>query len=112
MPAELQKDPRDVAAARKHYKLPTSLVPLPASGSGSGSSSGSEAVGAGIVRVFEVTDHMPNPVWTSNVVSTEEFVDTAQGMWVRIRSPMGVVMETFWIIREFFFWPCSKKIPT
>ncbi|KAI0394851.1 hypothetical protein F5Y17DRAFT_426424 [Xylariaceae sp. FL0594] len=82
----------DVDAARKHYKLPANLTPL----LHEKGEKGGEVV---VVKVYEVTDHMPNPVWNSNVVSTEEFVDTAEGMWCRIRSPMGVVMETFWVIR-------------
>ncbi|KAI1810096.1 hypothetical protein GGS20DRAFT_568993 [Poronia punctata] len=51
------------------------------------------------IKIYKVIDNMPNPVWTSNVVSTEEFVDTEEGVWVRIRSPLGVVMETLWSIR-------------
>ncbi|OTB02318.1 hypothetical protein M426DRAFT_13620, partial [Hypoxylon sp. CI-4A] len=36
----------------------------------------------------------------SSVVSREEFVDFRDGLWVRIRSPLAVVMETRWSIRE------------
>ncbi|KAI1465702.1 uncharacterized protein F4812DRAFT_461397 [Daldinia caldariorum] len=59
-----------------------------------------QPVGDPAVRVYEVVDHVPNPVWSSSVVSTEEFVDLADGLWVRIRSPLAVVMETRWTIRE------------
>ncbi|KAI8632569.1 hypothetical protein F5Y19DRAFT_368404 [Xylariaceae sp. FL1651] len=90
-PPETAKEPGDVDAARKHFKLPGNLEPLlPASADEP----------AAVVTTYEVVDHMPNPVWSSNVVSREEFVDHADGMWVRIRSPMGVVMETMWSVRE------------
>ncbi|KAI0442487.1 hypothetical protein F4803DRAFT_371883 [Xylaria telfairii] len=86
-PPETEKEPASVDAARKHFKLPEALEPV---------------VGpAGpVVKVYEVVDDLPNPVWSSHVVSREEFVDHDEGMWVRIRSPMGVVMETRWSVRE------------
>lgn len=67
---------------------------------GAADDDGEEGGPASVVRVYEVVDHMPNPVWSSHVVSREEFVDHDEGTWVRIRSPLGVVMETRWSIRE------------
>ncbi|ETS87051.1 hypothetical protein PFICI_00879 [Pestalotiopsis fici W106-1] len=52
------------------------------------------------VKLYEVHDHVPNPVYSSNVKSNEEMVDFADGLWVRVRSPMGVMMETTWTVRE------------
>ncbi|KAJ3036856.1 hypothetical protein HDV00_002339 [Rhizophlyctis rosea] len=52
------------------------------------------------VHLYEVTDNVPNPVYSSSIVSTEELVDTATGLWVRVKSPLSVVMETKWEIRE------------
>lgn len=52
------------------------------------------------VKLYDVQDHVPNPVYTSNITSRDELVDTVDGIWVRIRSPMAVVMETTWIVRE------------
>lgn len=52
------------------------------------------------VKLYDVNDHVPNPVYSSNITSRQEIVDTADGLWVRIRSPMGVVMETTWTVRE------------
>ncbi|CAJ2500936.1 Uu.00g037890.m01.CDS01 [Anthostomella pinea] len=74
-------------------KLPPGLTPLP----------GGNGVKVKVkvkVKAYEVVDHVPNPVWSSTVVSREEFVDFEAGLWVRIRSPMGVVMETTWTVRE------------
>lgn len=76
----------DVEAARRHFKIPDDVLPLSSS--------------AVPVSVYEVVDHVPNPVWSSEVVSVEEVVDHAEGLWVRIRSPLSVVMETNWIVRE------------
>lgn len=93
-PAEMEADPADPDLARKHFKLPKDLVPVVLSRA-------DEAPGpAPVVRIYEVVDHMPNPVWSSHVVSREEFIDHGEGTWVRIRSPLGVVMETRWSIRE------------
>ncbi|KAI8957784.1 hypothetical protein F5Y11DRAFT_338273 [Daldinia sp. FL1419] len=74
----------DAAAAKAAYQLPRDLEPL----------------GDPAVKLYEVVDHVPNPVWSSSVVSNEEFVDFKDGLWVRIRSPLAVVMETRWTIRE------------
>lgn len=57
-------------------------------------------MGEPAVKLYEVVDHVPNPAWSSSVVSNEEFVDFKDGLWVRIRSPLSVVMETRWTIRE------------
>ncbi|TRX97705.1 hypothetical protein FHL15_001460 [Xylaria flabelliformis] len=86
-PPETQKDPSSVAVARKHFKLPDTLKPV---------------VGptGSVVELYEVIDDLPNPVWSSKVVSREEFVDHEEGMWVRIHSPMGVILETKWSVRE------------
>ncbi|KAH6660372.1 hypothetical protein BKA67DRAFT_547809 [Truncatella angustata] len=52
------------------------------------------------VRIYDVQDHVPNPVYSSNITSREELVNCTEGLWVRIRSPMAVVMETTWFVRE------------
>ncbi|KAI1461737.1 hypothetical protein F4805DRAFT_453616 [Annulohypoxylon moriforme] len=74
----------DIGAVREAYSLPADLEPL----------------GNPKVKLYEVIDHVPNPVWSSSVVSTEEFVDWRDGLWVRIRSPLAVVMETRWTVKE------------
>ncbi|KAI1756544.1 hypothetical protein F4782DRAFT_526230 [Xylaria castorea] len=88
-PAQTEKDPASVAVARKHFKLPETLRPVVVAGGG-----------GSVVELYEVVDDLPNPVWSSHVVSREEFVDHEEGMWVRIHSPMGVVLETKWSVRE------------
>lgn len=80
-------DPSDPPASFESYKVPAAVA---------GAASGSPAV----VKLYEVQDHVPNPVYSSNVTSREEMVDFADGLWVRVRSPMAVVMETTWTVRE------------
>jgi hypothetical protein len=74
------------------------------SSSSSSTSGGSEGAGAEVeVASYRVTDlvhAIPAGVWDTNVVSTFEFVDVAAGVFVRIRSPLSVVMETCWEVRE------------
>ncbi|KAI2465065.1 hypothetical protein F4781DRAFT_435797 [Annulohypoxylon bovei var. microspora] len=84
LPPQQPSDNVSAATARGAYALPAGLEPL----------------GSPAVKLYEVVDHVPNPVWSSSVVSTEEFVDCADGLWVRIRSPLAVVMETRWTVRE------------
>ena len=52
---------------------------------------------------YSVTDRvhtLPAGLWDSDVVSTYEFLNTVSGVFVRIRSPLNVVMETEWIVRR------------
>lgn len=77
--------PPETSADYESYKVPETITPLPNSKQ---------------VQVYEVHDHVPNPVWSSDVTSIEEFVDCAEGIWVRVRSPLGVVLETTWFICE------------
>ncbi|KAK7923564.1 hypothetical protein PG985_007635 [Apiospora marii] len=79
--------PEETSSDYASYKVPKSIVPL-----------------NNTVKVYEVHDHVPNPVWSSDVTSLEEFVDCAEGVWVRVRSPLGIVLETTWFI-------CEKKKP-
>ncbi|KAK8043733.1 hypothetical protein PG994_012571 [Apiospora phragmitis] len=67
------------------YKVPAAITPLALKKQ---------------VKVYEVHDHVPNPVWSSDVASIEEFVDCADGVWVRVRSPLNIVLETTWFICE------------
>ncbi|KAI0175955.1 hypothetical protein GGR52DRAFT_338193 [Hypoxylon sp. FL1284] len=81
---ETDEDENDAEAARRRYQLPADVEPA----------------GRPAVRVYEVVDHVPNPVWSSSVVSREELADVRDGVFVRIRSPLAVVMETRWTVRE------------
>lgn len=76
--------PSDPPPSFESYKVPAAVA----------------AGGSPIVKLYEVQDHVPNPVYSSNVTSREEMVDFADGLWVRVRSPMAVVMETTWTVRE------------
>ncbi|KAM0332392.1 hypothetical protein ACHAQA_002671 [Verticillium albo-atrum] len=54
-------------------------------------------------KCYQVTDivhALPAGLWDSDIVSTYEFTNLADGLFVRIRSPMGIVLETVWSITE------------
>lgn len=54
-------------------------------------------------KCYVVTDRvhaLPAGLWDSDVVSRYEFVDIEKGVFVRIRSPLGIVMESVWEVRE------------
>ncbi|KAK3310687.1 uncharacterized protein B0T15DRAFT_519109 [Chaetomium strumarium] len=51
-------------------------------------------------RVTDVVHAIPAGIWDTNVVSTYEFTLIRDGIFVRIRSPLSVVIDTFWEIRE------------
>ncbi|KAK0655686.1 hypothetical protein B0T16DRAFT_451328 [Cercophora newfieldiana] len=52
---------------------------------------------------FSVTDivhAMPAGLWDTNVVSTYEITDITDGVFVRIKSPMSISMDTMWEVKE------------
>lgn len=52
---------------------------------------------------YSVTDKvhtLPAGLWDSNVVSTNEFVNIEKGVFVRLYSPLNVLLETAWTVRE------------
>lgn len=53
-----------------------------------------------VYRVTDLVQTLPAGLWDSHVVSTYEMADTAAGVFVRIRSPMSIVMDTTWTVSE------------
>ncbi|KAH7170769.1 hypothetical protein EDB81DRAFT_179331 [Dactylonectria macrodidyma] len=54
-------------------------------------------------KVYSVTDRvhtLPAGLWDSDVVSTCEYFNLENGLFVRLQSPLSVVMETVWLITE------------
>ena len=51
-------------------------------------------------RITEVVQALPAGLWDSEVVSSYEFTDIEDGLFVCIRSPLNVVLETFWRVKE------------
>ncbi|KAF5023900.1 hypothetical protein F66182_4022 [Fusarium sp. NRRL 66182] len=52
---------------------------------------------------YSITDRvhaLPAGLWDSDVVSTAEFFDLERGLFVRMRGPMGMTLETVWQIEE------------
>ncbi|KAK4128946.1 hypothetical protein N657DRAFT_652499 [Parathielavia appendiculata] len=91
--------------------LATAINPPPSisdqvntSGRGQGEEEGKvdeeQAVMPTCYRVTDIVHAVPAGIWDSNVVSTYEFTDIRDGVFVRIRSPLSIVMDTFWDVRE------------
>jgi hypothetical protein len=54
-------------------------------------------------RCFKVTDRvqaLPAGLWDSDAVSTYEFINIERGFFMRIRSPLSIVMESVWQIND------------
>jgi hypothetical protein len=51
-------------------------------------------------RVTDIVHAVPAGLWDTNVVSNYEFTDIRDGLFVRIKSPLSIVMDTFWEVRE------------
>ncbi len=49
--------------------------------------------------VTDIVHAMPAGLWDTNVVSTYEFTDVQDGVVVRIKSPLSIVMDTMWEIK-------------
>ncbi|KAH8675384.1 hypothetical protein BX600DRAFT_171298 [Xylariales sp. PMI_506] len=77
--------------ASQHPNVPAAVAEVLRGGAGAGSR---------VVKVYEMTDDVPNPVWSSTVISVQEVVDHTTGVFTRVASPMAVKMETTWEVRE------------
>lgn len=51
-------------------------------------------------RITDIIHAIPAGLWEPTVVSDSEITDIKDGLFVRLRSPLSVVMETFWQIKE------------
>lgn len=63
----------------------------------------SQARGDAKTASYSVTNVMhaiPAGIWDTNVVSTYEFTDITEGVFVRIKGPLSIVMDTLWEIKE------------
>lgn len=53
-----------------------------------------------LYNVTDIVETLPKGLWSSNVESTYEFTDIELGTFCALKSPMSVVMHTFWTIEE------------
>ncbi|KAJ0118243.1 hypothetical protein J7T55_009026 [Diaporthe amygdali] len=53
-----------------------------------------------LYKVTDIVETMPKGIWGSSVESSYEFTDIQLGLFARIKSPLNVVMDTFWSIEE------------
>jgi hypothetical protein len=59
--------------------------------------------GLGDFTCYKVTDKvhaLPAGLWDSDILSTYEFMNVADGLFVRIQSPMSIVMESVFSIKD------------
>ncbi|KAJ6782490.1 hypothetical protein PWT90_05293 [Aphanocladium album] len=81
----------------KYESIPTPTDPVPTIPESRGVTAASEP---DCYRVTDKVHTLPAGLWDSDVVSTYEFINVDNGVFVRIRSPMSVVMESLWLIKE------------
>lgn len=53
-----------------------------------------------LYKVTDLVETLPKGIWGSSVESTYEFTDFELGTFCLLRSPLNVVMHTFWSIEE------------
>lgn len=51
-------------------------------------------------RIVDIVPNIPKAVWGSSVESTYEFTNVERGLFCRIHSPMNVLMEALWEVRD------------
>ncbi|KUI65182.1 hypothetical protein VM1G_00602 [Cytospora mali] len=51
-------------------------------------------------KVIDNVGTLPKGIWGSTVESTYEFTNIESGLFTRIKSPLNIVMDTAWEIRE------------
>lgn len=51
-------------------------------------------------KVTDIVHAIPAGIWDTNVVSTFEFTDVDTGLFVRVKSPMGIIIDTLWEVKE------------
>ncbi|KAK8029685.1 hypothetical protein PG993_010976 [Apiospora rasikravindrae] len=51
------------------------------------------------VKAYTVKDKYENPIMGSDIESSYEFIDIADGVFVRVRSPMGTNFESTFTVR-------------
>ncbi|KAL1853198.1 hypothetical protein Daus18300_011846 [Diaporthe australafricana] len=51
-----------------------------------------------LYKVTDIVETMPKGIWGSSVESSYEFTNMELGLFARIKSPLNVVMDTFWTI--------------
>jgi len=51
-------------------------------------------------KVTDIVHAIPAGIWDTNVVSTYEFTDIDTGLFVRVKSPLSIIIETTWEVKE------------
>lgn len=51
-------------------------------------------------KIVDIVENIPKGIWGSSVESRYEFTDVERGLFCRIKSPLSVLMDALWEIRE------------
>ncbi|KAJ4394209.1 hypothetical protein N0V93_003426 [Gnomoniopsis smithogilvyi] len=51
-------------------------------------------------KVTDIVENIPKGIWGSSVESKYEFTDVERGLFCRLRSPLSVVLEALWEVRD------------
>lgn len=53
-----------------------------------------------VYKIIDVVENIPKGIWGSSVESKYEFTNVERGLFCRLRSPLSVVLEALWEIRD------------
>ncbi|KAJ4420021.1 hypothetical protein N0V82_004593 [Gnomoniopsis sp. IMI 355080] len=53
-----------------------------------------------LYNILDIVENIPKGIWGSTVESKYEFTQVERGLFCRLRSPLSVVMEALWEIRD------------
>ncbi|KAK4191730.1 hypothetical protein QBC35DRAFT_470410 [Podospora australis] len=53
-----------------------------------------------VYQVIDVLHALPAGIWDTSVASTYEFTNLDNGVFLRIKAPLGVILDTVWAVRE------------
>jgi hypothetical protein len=53
-----------------------------------------------LYKVTDKLENIPKGIWGSTIVSTYKFTNIKHGVFLRVKSPLGVSIDTRWDIKE------------
>ncbi|KAH6619518.1 hypothetical protein B0J18DRAFT_247202 [Chaetomium sp. MPI-SDFR-AT-0129] len=101
--ASLNPPPSIPDSVASQLRSTSSTPPPTVNGNGKGEvgeKGGDEQTTTSCYRVTDIVHAIPAGIWDTNVVSTYELTKIRDGLFVRIRSPLSTMLETFWEIRD------------
>lgn len=53
-----------------------------------------------LYKIIDIVENVPKGIWGSSVESKYEFTQVEHGLFCRLRSPLSVVLEALWEVRD------------